>query len=285
MQSANYEQAEFWGKSENGAKWLTYEDQLDHALAPVLDLVLDRAGLSGGQSVLDIGCGTGVSTLSAAGQVGAEGRILAVDISQPFLDRAAARSAEAGQSNISFQHADAQTFEFPPAQMDATISRFGVMFFSDSVAAFVNIAKALRLGGQMTFAAWGPLADNPWFRVPHVAAVSRLGQPPRVDRYAPGPLAFHDIDHVTGMMAKAGLSDIQAEAVPVGLASVDGADGTATLCTRVGPAARVIDHFEGDEQDVQAIQSTVAEEFRQFQTGADLYIPAVINLFQARRSE
>ncbi|MFY2826671.1 class I SAM-dependent methyltransferase [Ruegeria sp. MALMAid1280] len=285
MTSANEEQAEYWGQSENGTKWLTYEDQLDHAFAPVLNLVLNRAELSAGMKVLDIGCGTGVSTLAAARRVGPDGQVLAADISQPFLDRATARALENGLDNIQFQYADAQTFAFEPDLMDAAISRFGVMFFSDSVAAFANIAKALKPGAQMTFAAWAPLDVNPWFRVPHIAAVKRLGHPPRVDRYAPGPLAFHDLDHVTGMMVQAGLSDVKAEAVPVKLQGVNGVEGTAALCTRVGPAARVIAYFDGDERDVQAIQKDVTTEFQHLQNGTKPHIPAVINLFQARRSE
>ncbi|WP_170399023.1 class I SAM-dependent methyltransferase [Ruegeria arenilitoris] len=285
MTSANEEQAEYWGQSESGTKWLTYEDHLDHAFAPVLDLVLNRADLSVGMKVLDIGCGTGVSTLAAARSVGPDGHVLAADISQPFLDRAATRASEDGLDNIRFQFADTQTYSFEPALMDAAISRFGVMFFSDSVAAFANIAKALKPGAQMTFAAWGPLDVNPWFRVPHIAAVKRLGQPPRVDRYAPGPLAFHDLDHVTGMMVQAGLSDVKAEAVALDLQAVNGVEGTAALCTRVGPAARVIAHFDGDERDVQAIQKDVTAEFHHLQSQAEPHIPAVINLFQARRSE
>ncbi|WP_170760060.1 class I SAM-dependent methyltransferase [Ruegeria lacuscaerulensis] len=285
MQVANEEQAEYWGNSEPGAKWLTYEDQLDHLMAPVLKLVLDRAGLAPGMAVLDIGCGTGVSSLTAARHVGPGGRVLAADISQSFLDRAAARAAEKGLNNTAFQFADAQTYDFPSGQMDAAISRFGVMFFDDSVAAFANIAQALKPGGQMTFAAWGPLDENPWFKIPHVAAVSRLGHPPRVDRYAPGPLAFHDLDHVAGMMTKAGLTDVKAEAVNLELPGFGGIEGSAALCARVGPAARVIAHFEGDDQDLLAIQRAVGEEFRQFLSDTDFHIPAVINLFQARRPE
>lgn len=278
----NEEQAEFWGKSEQGAKWLTFEDQLDHAFAPVLDLVLNRAALSWGMRVLDIGCGTGVSAMAAARAVGAEGHVLAADISQPFLDRAAERAERHGIQTITFQQADAQTYAFEPGRMDAAISRFGVMFFSDSVAAFRNIASALKPGGQMTFASWGPLDVNPWFKIPHVAAVQRMGQPPRVDRYAPGPLAFHDLDHVKGLMTQAGLSDVSGEAVTVNLTGFGGVESTANLVTRIGPAGRVVAHFEGDGTDTMAIQEAVAAEFRQYQSSSDVLIPATINLYQAR---
>ncbi len=285
MTSVNEEQAEFWGNSEQGTKWLTYEAQLDHAFAPVLDLVLDRAALSAGMQVLDIGCGTGLSSIAAARAVGAEGHVLAADISQPFLDRAAKRAESNGIQTITFQHADAQTYAFEPGQMDAAISRFGVMFFSDSIAAFRNIALALKPGGQMTFASWGPLDVNPWFKIPHVAAVRRMGQPPRVDRYAPGPLAFHDIDHVKGLMTQAGLSEITGDAITVNLTDFGGVEGTARLVTRVGPAGRVVAHFEGSEADTDAIQEAVAKEFRQYKSGSEILIPAMINLYQARRAE
>ncbi|WP_299075487.1 class I SAM-dependent methyltransferase [uncultured Ruegeria sp.] len=283
MQIANEDQAEYWSNSPSGAKWLTYEDQLDHMMAPVIDLILKHADLNKGMRVLDIGCGTGVSSLAAARQVGADGHILGADISQPFLDRAAQRAKESGLGNVDFQRADAQVIQFPEAGRDAAISRFGVMFFDDSIAAFKNIARALAPNGQMTFAAWGPLADNPWFRIPHIAATNRLGHPPKVDRYAPGPLAFHDLDHVTGMMAEAGLKDVRAHAIPIRLNFLDTIEKTATLCTRVGPAARVISHFDGSKEDVSVIQQAVSEEFRPMLTD-ETGLPAVINLYQARRA-
>ncbi|WP_170368463.1 class I SAM-dependent methyltransferase [Ruegeria arenilitoris] len=283
MQTANEDQAEYWGNSESGTKWLTFEDKLDHMLAPVLDLVLDQAELEPGMRVLDIGCGTGASTIAAAQRVGPQGHVLGGDISEPFLSRARERALSAGVENVDFQCVDAQVARFPEGAFDAAISRFGVMFFQDSVAAFANIAKALAPGGQMTFAAWGPLADNPWFRIPHMAATSHLGHPPKYGRYAPGPLAFHDIDHVTGMMATAGLDDIFANPVSLRLPGLGSVEATAELCTRVGPAARVIAHFEGDEADERKIQSAVAQEFSSFQTADGFGIPAVINVFQARQ--
>ncbi|CUH48506.1 class I SAM-dependent methyltransferase [Ruegeria atlantica] len=285
MQIANEEQAEYWGKSPSGAKWLTYEDQLDQLMAPVLDLVLERAELKPDMRVLDIGCGTGASAIAAAHAVGPDGHILAADVSQPFLDRASARASDAGSQNITFQFADAQTYAFEAADRDAMISRFGVMFFEDTVAAFANMTRALRPGGTMTFAAWGPLPGNPWFRVPHIAATERLDTPPKVDRNAPGPLAFHDRERVTGLLEKAGLSNIRADSVDLTLDFQGSLLDCAALCTRVGPAARVITHFDGKPDDVTAIQHAVAEAFHPFAKNGAVHIPADINLFQARRPE
>ncbi|MGV6804548.1 MAG: class I SAM-dependent methyltransferase [Ruegeria sp.] len=282
MATANEEQADYWGKSASGAKWLTFEDQLDTLLSPVLELILDRADLAPGMNVLDIGCGTGASTVAAARKVGPQGDALGADISRPFLERARERAVVEGISNASFRYADAQVTPFDPDARDAAISRFGVMFFEDPVAAFANIAKGLRGNGRMTFAAWGPLSDNPWFRIPHIAATSHLGHPPKHGKFAPGPLAFHDIDHVTGMMIEAGLADVTADPVPLLLPGLATVESTATLCTRVGPAARVLSHFDGTEKDARIIQKTVATAFADFKTSSGVEVPAVINLFQAR---
>lgn len=281
MQTANEDQAEYWGQSASGAKWLTYESQMDQVLAPVLDLVLDRAELGPGMRVLDIGCGTGASTVAAARAVGPQGQVLGADISEPFLERARQRAKAVGATNTAFQYADAQVTAFDGQARDAAISRFGVMFFHDPAAAFANIAKGLRPGGRMTFAAWGPLSDNPWFRIPHVAATARLGHPPKYGRFTPGPLAFHDVDHVTGLMKEAGLDNIHADPVALHLSGLETVDATAALCTRVGPAARVISHFEGTSADAQAIQDSVADAFSAFADDRGPRIPAVINLYQA----
>ncbi|WP_299660485.1 class I SAM-dependent methyltransferase [uncultured Ruegeria sp.] len=284
MLSINGDQEEFWGKSEMGGRWLTFEDQLDHLFSPVLDLLLDRAALIRGMRVVDIGCGTGASALTVAQQIGPEGDVLGVDISEQFLERARKRADQAKLSNLNFKYADAQVAEISPGDCDALISRFGVMFFSDPVAAFANMARALKPGGQITFAAWGGLSENPWFKTPHLAAVKQLGQPPKVDRNAPGPLAFHDRDRVSDLMSRAGLADIKVEAIPLTLAAPSSAKEAATLCTRVGPAARVIAHFEGVQDDVDAIINAVADEFGAYRTPDGIRVPAVINLLQARAS-
>ncbi len=284
MTTANEEQAEYWGKSVLGAKWLIHEDQLDHLLAPVLGLVLERAELKPGMRVLDIGCGTGASTIASAQEVGRNGRVLAADFSQPFAHRTRERSLDLGLTQVEVECADAQTFGFSEGTQDAVISRFGVMFFEDPVAAFANMANALKPGGQMTFAAWGPLSDNPWFKLPHIAATNQLGQPPKVDRYAPGPLAFHDIEHVTVILSRAGLCDVRGETVSLFLHGPDTLEETAALCMRVGPASRVISHFGASDEDIEAIRTAVAEAFATFASDDGIRIPAAINLFQARRA-
>ena len=140
----NLAQSDYWN-SASGKKWIEHEGTLDTAMSGILDLLLRAADLRRGQTVLDVGCGTGASALAAARQVGEAGHVLAVDISQPLLDRAARRAGESACKNVTFKVCDAQSYAFERAHFDRMISRLGVMFFDSPVDAFANIAKALSL--------------------------------------------------------------------------------------------------------------------------------------------
>ena len=140
----NQDQAAYWN-SELGRKWVDHEAALDTSFQPVLDLVLNRAALKAGERVLDIGRGTGASTLAAAALVGARGMVEGLDISAPLLARARERAI--GVAAARFTLADAQTHGFVAGGYDVLISRFGVAFFADSVAAFANMGRAIRPGG------------------------------------------------------------------------------------------------------------------------------------------
>ena len=122
-----------------------------------------RAALKVGSRdrVLDIGCGAGQSTREAA-RAAREGSVVGVDISGEMLRVARQRSAEEGLRNVAFELADAQDYAFPSAHFDLCISRFGVMFFADPIAAFANIARAMRPGARLVLMVWQGQERNEW---------------------------------------------------------------------------------------------------------------------------
>ena len=150
---ANIEQAEFW--SELAPTWLELEDQLEEVGGPPGELAMDRLELLPGQRVVDLGCGSGRTTLELAARVGPGGEVVGVDISAEMLARGRERAARLGAGNVEFVHADAQVHDFGEARFDAAYSRFGVMFFTDPVAAFANVRTALRPGERCHSSAGG----------------------------------------------------------------------------------------------------------------------------------
>lgn len=279
----NRDQVEFWN-SASGRKWVDHQGWMDETLGGVLDCLLESAALRSGEVVLDVGCGTGATTLAAAVAVGPEGRAEGVDISTAMVDRARARAAEAGIGNVAFRLCDAQTHAFAEASYDVVVSRFGMMFFDSPVAAFANIARALAPGGRMTFLAWAGIGGNPWFALPRQAAIDRLGVPAPTDPSAPGPLAFQDRGRVAALMAEAGLAWVSAEEITVELAPPGSVEEVARLATLVGPAARILRERGGSEDDARAIEAAVARAIQPFAGPGGLRIPATLNSFSARRS-
>lgn len=272
----NADQAAFWA-SASGQSWVDHQIAMDSVLAPVLDLLLARAELSEGMDVIDIGCGTGANVLKAADITSSKGRVTGFDISPVLLALAKTRTAHL--PHVRFIEGDAQTYDFTPKSADALISRFGVMFFEDTTAAFANMARALRPGGRMTMAVWGPAHQNPWFMVPAKVAKARLGEVPKTDRSQPGPFAFEDKNRTGSLLEAAGLT-VEIDTVDIALNGGPDLLAAAELCTRIGPAASVLRQKEGTEDDRRAIAEGLAEVFETWMDET-LAIPASIHIITA----
>jgi SAM-dependent methyltransferase len=211
----NTEQFEYWNGPE-GQHWADREDRFDGMLAAFVEPLLDAAAIATDDRVLDVGCGNGGTSLAAARRA-ATGRVVGVDISGPMLTRARERAAADGIANVDFVHADAQDHDFAgdTAAFDVMISRFGVMFFADPVAAFTNLATGLRPGGGIAFVCWQGLFANEWVAVPAAAIIPIVGAPEAPPPDAPGPFAFADRDRVSGILSDAGFRDVTIDDVHV----------------------------------------------------------------------
>ena len=127
-------------------------EPLELQFAPLGRHVLAALAPGPGESVLDIGCGGGETALDLARAVAPDGTVVGIDLSPAVL--AFARRATIGCERVRFLQADAQVFPFEPASFDAAFSRFGVMFFADPVAAFINIRRSLKRNGRLAFVCW-----------------------------------------------------------------------------------------------------------------------------------
>jgi SAM-dependent methyltransferase len=278
--SPNADQARYWGNA-GGRAWVDLQASLDAAFAPINALLLARAAPAAGESALDIGCGAGVTALAVAERVGAEGRVVAVDISPLMLARAAERTPPSLASRVEFIEADAQVHPFPPGHFDLLVSHFGTMFFADPVAAFGNLRRALKSGARLHLAAWGPLDGNPWFTIPRDAAIARLGAPPPVPPTAPGPLAFSDVGYVLDILRKSGFAAPAGETVSLQLEPPGSVSDAVRLATSLGPASRIMTAMNGGPEDADAIRQAIAVGFTPYWNGNAVRVPAVINLFSA----
>jgi len=276
----NEDQIAFWN-SDHGGKWVTLQSGLDAIHLTALQQLIDRASPTSGERLLDVGCGAGSSTMALAGRVGSDGMVTGVDISRALLIKAEEIRATAHAQNVEFILADAQTHRFKSSAYDLVASRFGVMFFSEPIAAFRNLAGALRKGGRVAFVSWAALDENPWFAIPRDAAVSRFGPPEKAPPKAPGPFAFADRDYVADILQKAGFVNCRAEGTDITLEFPGTTKDAALLACSVGAATRIAKQYGASRSDMDAIESDVAAGFERFDRNGEVLIPARVNYFDA----
>jgi SAM-dependent methyltransferase len=202
---ANAAQREYWNAAR---QWVDDRAGHDEMLEPLGRLAQGALAPSEGMRILDIGCGTGATTLELADAVGPSGEAVGADVSGLLLEVARARAA--GRPNVSFLEADAQTHAFEAESFDGAFSRFGFMFFDDPEAAFVNIRVSLRPGSRLAFVCWQGPDRNEWVTVPMAAARDLVDVP--VDTGSgPGPFAFSDEDLLMAVLDGAGFPAVSIE--------------------------------------------------------------------------
>ena len=206
MSIANAAQAEHWNSGEDAVHWTANQERYDRMLEPFTAMILRAATLRAGSRVLDVGCGCGSTTLAAARLV-MPGQAVGIDLSGPMLARA--RSA----GGALFEQGDAQVHPFEPASFDTVISRFGTMFFADPVAAFANVARALRPGGRLAVLCWADPLDNQWITVPGAAAAQYVALPALDDSASPGPFSLADPHRLSAILQLARLIEVEAVVV------------------------------------------------------------------------
>ncbi|MFE0190473.1 class I SAM-dependent methyltransferase [Streptomyces sp. NPDC058989] len=263
----NTDQAQAWNGYE-GTHWARNQDRWDAVNGGFNTPLLTAAALTEADRVLDIGCGAGSTTRLAARRA-VRGRALGLDLSAPMLARAR-RTAELEElGNVAFEQGDAQAHPFEPGTFDVMISRFGVMFFADPVAAFANIGRALRPGGRIAFVCATRAEANEWLRA--VAALRDIlpmggfGAPG-----GPGMFSLADPDLLREVLSAAGYQDVEvAETEAYGTWGRDAADAAALLLEsgpghhlsrQVGPeereraCRRLIDTLRSHEDDDGAVR-------------------------------
>jgi len=244
-----------------GKGWVAADAALDQMFAPFNDLLAD--GVAGGR-VLDVGCGTG-STTAALARRGAG--CVGIDPSAPMLAAARARMVREGLS-ADFIQADAQTHMFAPEQFDAVISRFGVMFFADPMAAFVNLRRAVR--GRLRFAAWRAAAENPFLTMAECAAAPLLPDIMVPAPGSPGPFAFADRDRIFSILKSSGWSAITVESIDVACCFTE--MELENYLAVMGPVGRALQQV--DEGTRTCVMDAVRPAFDRFVRGADVHFTA-----------
>ncbi len=268
----NEEQFALWNGTA-GAAWVDAQQLVDEMFRPFESLLVREA--AGSQRVLDVGCGTGSTTLAIARSLESKGSCLGVDISAPMIARARERAG--ASRNVEFAVADAGVHSFPPNQLDLIVSRFGVMFFADPVAAFSNLRSGTVAGARLRAIAWRSPAENPFMTAAERAAAPFLPALPPRKPNAPGQFAFADGERVRGLLESAGWKSVDVQKLDVTCA-LPSVDLTAYLM-RMGPVGQAL--RDVDEAMRERVWSAVRPAFEPFMHGAEVRYTAACWMLNA----
>jgi SAM-dependent methyltransferase len=278
---ANSAMQQYWNEVA-GPRWVGRQATQEARNVEMLAQLLAAAKAAPGERVLDIGCGTGVTTEPYAVAVGPTGHVTGVDISRPMLDAAEERIATAGLKNVSLLLADAQVHPFEPAAYDLLTSRLGVMFFADPVAAFTNLIGALKPGGRLVMAVWATIADNTHWKIPYEIAIRHVGPPAPASSREPGPFAYSDRGYLREILTAAGYAEIAIEARHF---QVVGAtpEAMAEHSVMFGAVQRLLDEKNASAETRQSIVDETKAQFATYASDEGVRLPGTFLLVSARR--
>ncbi|AIF49522.1 class I SAM-dependent methyltransferase [Dyella japonica] len=259
-----------------GNAWVDLQPILDGMFLPLQQRLLDAVRHESPRRVLDVGCGTGSTTLAIARLVGSEGQCTGIDIAQPMVTAARAR-AERESVAATFIQADAQTCAFEPHGVDMIVSRFGVMFFERPIDAFANLRRASRPSGLLNVIAWRGAAENPFMTTAERAVAPMLDLPPRQPG-APGQFAFANKDQVGLILRDSGWHDIDIQ--PVDVECTLPARDLADVFCRLGPVGLALQ--QADEATRAKVIDAVRPAFDSYVQGDEVRYTAACWVIRAR---
>ena len=277
----NEEQRARWNGTD-GEFWTMNQDRLDRTLAPVTGPLIAFAAPRAGSTVIDAGCGCGATTIELARAVGPSGRVVGIDLSGPMLGLAGERLREF--ANATCLLGDAAELALGDLGAELIVSRFGVMFFGDPVAAFANLRTGLAAGGRLRFACWRPIHENPWLQIPLHAVYEHAPRLPKPEPEEPGPFSFADTARVTRILTTAGFTapSVTPLDIQMDLAAGGTLEDAVIQSSAMGPAKRAL---ADQAEDIQAAAvDSIRRALAPYASAAGVKLPGAVWLVAADKA-
>ena len=282
MSEVNKNQKDFWS-GKGGDIWVERQNAMDTMLSPLGEAALNKLNFNEEENVLDIGCGCGNTTLNIAKKIGPTGQVTGLDISEPMLKRAKESAVEMSITNTSFKCIDVQTEDLGDQIYSAAFSRFGVMFFEDSIAAFKNINKSLISGGYLSFVCWQSPAVNPWQSL-FIQEVKKFLDLPSPPPRSPGPFAFMESEYVSSILEESKFQDITIEGHEAEVNMFSGRSLSDSVKDYISINPVVTQMLkESSENQIAEIVNSGIEAFSPYYSEKGLIFPSATWLVTARK--
>jgi len=244
------------------AGWEREREAVQAALAPLTDWMLERLAAQPGQTILELGAGTGETGLLAARLVDPGGRVILTDRSTAMLEAAERRARELGLSNVELRALDMEAIDLPEAAVDGVLCRLALMLVPDTAAALAGIRRVLRPGGRLIATVWDAVERNPW--APALwEVIERMTDLPPARPGGPGMFSLGDAGGIEALLADAGFREIAVEPIAIEWRYDDFESYWRTQSSLNGSLSQLLPTLAQEERDLlaDAVRKAV-ERFR-----------------------
>jgi ubiquinone/menaquinone biosynthesis C-methylase UbiE len=241
-----------------------YEASWAAQLQSAQDRLIAMAMLQPGERVLDVACGTGLVTFPAATLVGPTGRVVATDISQRMVDRAAEEAGRRGLSQVECRRMGAEKLEFDDGSFDVVLCALGLMYVPEVPFALAEMRRVLVPGGRTVAAVWGARNRCGWADIfPIVESRVQSDVCPMFFQLGTG-------NSLADNFTRAGFSRVQSERISSTLVYEDGVTA-ADAAFAGGPVAMAYSRF--DEDTRASARADYLASIAQYRDGDGYRIP------------
>jgi SAM-dependent methyltransferase len=259
---------EIWKEMAPG--WERWRAQLADALTPVREWLIGALGPQPGDTVLELGAGTGETGFEAAAILGEKGRLISSDFSPEMVEVARRHGSELGLGNVEHRVIDAERIELDSGSVDGVLSQSTYMLVADQAAALAETRRVLRPGGRLALSVWGAPERNPWGSIGGVLLIER-GHLPRPEPEAPGIFSMASEERTRMLLDGAGFSSVRTEEVPLRFGFRDLGEYEQWVVDVAGSFAIVMRGLLEGEREV--LRARLREGFVPFATDGGYELP------------
>ena len=261
--------------------WRSYDAVESRLTTPVSERMLDLAGLAPGMRVLDLATGRGEPALGAARRVGPEGLVLGVELAEPLARMTMEKAKGEGLANLEVRVANAETLDdLAEGSFQAVTARWGLMYFTDPLAALAQARKALAPGGAIVAALWAEPERVPYFTLPRRLLERYRSVPAPAGPEAPGTFRYAETERIERDFRRAGFAIDHIEEMEIAVYEADCADAMVGWVRALG-LTRLLNDLPEEDQ-LRWERDLTAELERGQRTGGVMQLGGVTRIVRAR---
>jgi len=257
---------------ETASYWAKHHDTIRAMFVPLTRALIEQARIGTGQSVIDVAGGSGEPSLTIAQAVGPLGFVMCTDAIAEMIAVAEREARARGLKNVEFRQCTADSLPFANDLFDVAVSRLGIMFFPDPLAAVREMLRVIKPGGRVAFAVWGKSDLNPYACVV-TGVLSRYVPPTPLAHDAPDAFRFAEPGKLAGILGDAGAVDVAESVVKFDIAAPLSPEEFWTMRSEISETLREKLKTLSSE-DKQRLADEVQEAVREFFPDGQMRFPA-----------